>query len=195
VVIAGGCRGDGVVDEDGGDGGGGGEGAGVEGPGAGRGAVEEQRQLLAELSEVSGAGLAGGFGEPCGEGFLSWVPLGVHSLRSGWPAGRLSTQFGVLNIRAASQLRQPKEVIVVKLEGKVAVITGASAGLALAGARLFAAEGACVFITGQRQEALEEAARLTGPNVTAAQGDASGLGDLDRLFSTVKREKGAIDVL
>ena len=65
-----GCRGDGVVDEDGGDGGGGREGFGVEDPGAGRGAVEEQRQLLAELFGVGGAGFAGGFGEPRGEGFL-----------------------------------------------------------------------------------------------------------------------------
>jgi hypothetical protein len=55
---------------DGGDGGGGGEGLGVEDPGAGRGAIEEQRQLLAELFGVGGAGLAGGFGEPRGEGFL-----------------------------------------------------------------------------------------------------------------------------
>ena len=63
-------RGDGVVDEDGGDGGGGGEGFGVEDSGAGRGAVEEQRQLFAELFGVGGAGLAGGFGEPRGKGLL-----------------------------------------------------------------------------------------------------------------------------
>src|SRR5580692_11321208 len=61
-----GCRGDGVVDEDGGDGGGGGEGVGVEDPGAGRGAIEEQRQLVAELFGVGGAGFACGFGEPRG---------------------------------------------------------------------------------------------------------------------------------
>src|ERR1017187_7093541 len=65
-----GCRGDGVVDEDGGDGGGGGEGVGVEDPGAGRGAVDEQRELLAELFRVGGAGFAGGVGEPRGDGFL-----------------------------------------------------------------------------------------------------------------------------
>jgi hypothetical protein len=65
-----GCRGDGVVDEDGGDGGGGGEGFCVEYSGAGRGAIEEQRQLFAELFGVGGAGFAGGFGEPRGDGFL-----------------------------------------------------------------------------------------------------------------------------
>src|ERR1700683_3861073 len=124
-----------------------------------------------------------------------WVPPGVHSLRSGRPAGRLSTQFGVHNIRTVSHLHQFKGVIVGKLEGKVAVITGASTGMALAGAKLFVDEGAYVFITGRRQEALDEAVKLIGRNVTAVQRDAANLDDLDRLFDTVKREKGRIDVL
>src|SRR4051794_33817597 len=63
-------RGDGVVDEDGGDGGGGGEGFAVEVSGAGRGAVDEECQLFAELFGVGGAGFAGGFGEPRGDGGL-----------------------------------------------------------------------------------------------------------------------------
>ncbi len=82
-----------------------------------------------------------------------------------------------------------------KLDGKVAVITGATSGLALAGAKLFADEGAHVFISGRRQEALDEAVALIGKNVTGVQGDSADLGDLDRLFDTVKREKGTIDVL
>jgi len=82
-----------------------------------------------------------------------------------------------------------------KLDGKVAVITGGSTGMALAGAKLFVDEGAHVFISGRRQEALDEAVRLIGRNVTAVQGDAADLDDLDRLFDTVRREKGAIDVL
>ena len=57
-----------------------------------------------------------------------------------------------------------------KLDGKVAVITGGSAGMALAGAKLFAYEGARVFITGRRQGALDEAVKLIGPNVTAVLG-------------------------
>src|ERR1700683_1526116 len=65
-----GRRGGGAVDQDDGGGGGGGEGFGVEDSGAGRGAIEEQRQLFAELFRVGGAGFAGGFGEPRGEGFL-----------------------------------------------------------------------------------------------------------------------------
>jgi len=82
-----------------------------------------------------------------------------------------------------------------KLEGKVAVITGGSSGLALESARRFVEEGAYVFITGRRQEALDEAVKLIGRNVTGVRGDASNLDDLDRLFDTVKREKGRIDIL
>jgi NAD(P)-dependent dehydrogenase (short-subunit alcohol dehydrogenase family) len=82
-----------------------------------------------------------------------------------------------------------------KLEGKVAVITGGSSGLALASAKRFVEEGAYVFITGRRQEALDEAVKLIGRNVTGVRGDAANLDDLDRLFDTVKREKGKIDVL
>jgi NAD(P)-dependent dehydrogenase (short-subunit alcohol dehydrogenase family) len=82
-----------------------------------------------------------------------------------------------------------------KLKDKVAVITGATSGMALATAKLFVEEGAYVFITGRRQQALDDAVKAIGRNVTGVQGDASNLGDLDRLFATVKKEKGRIDVL
>src|ERR1051326_7596896 len=82
-----------------------------------------------------------------------------------------------------------------KLEGKVAVITGGSSGMALASAKRFVEEGAYVFITGRRQEQLDEAVKLIGRNVIGGRGDAANLDDLDRLFDTVKREKGKIDVL
>src|SRR6201995_4753453 len=82
-----------------------------------------------------------------------------------------------------------------KLEGKVAVITGGSSGMALASAQLFVKEGAYVFITGRKQEQLDEAVKLIGRNVSGVRGDAANLDDLDRLFDTVKREKGKIDVL
>jgi NAD(P)-dependent dehydrogenase (short-subunit alcohol dehydrogenase family) len=82
-----------------------------------------------------------------------------------------------------------------KLDGKVAVITGATSGMALATAKLFVDEGAYVFITGRRQDKLDEAVKLIGRNVTGVQGDAGNLADLDRLYETVKREKGSIDIL
>jgi NAD(P)-dependent dehydrogenase (short-subunit alcohol dehydrogenase family) len=82
-----------------------------------------------------------------------------------------------------------------KLDGKVAVITGATSGMALASAKVFVDEGAHVFISGRRKDALEDAVELIGQNVTGVQADSASLDDLDRLFATVKEEKGAVDVL
>jgi NAD(P)-dependent dehydrogenase (short-subunit alcohol dehydrogenase family) len=82
-----------------------------------------------------------------------------------------------------------------KLKGKVAVITGGSSGLALESAKRFVEEGAYVFITGRRQEALDEAVKLIGRNVTGVRGDAANLEDLDHLFDTVRQQKGKIDIL
>src|SRR5258708_40296000 len=82
-----------------------------------------------------------------------------------------------------------------RLEGKVAVITGGSSGMALASAKRFVEEGAYVFITGRRRGALDEAVKLIGRNVTGVRGDAANLDDLDRLFDTVKRGKVTVDVL
>jgi NAD(P)-dependent dehydrogenase (short-subunit alcohol dehydrogenase family) len=82
-----------------------------------------------------------------------------------------------------------------KLKDKIAVITGATDGMALATAKLFVAEGAYVFITGRRQEKLDEAVKAIGKNVTGIQADSSKLDDLDRVFAQVKKEKGRVDVL
>jgi NAD(P)-dependent dehydrogenase (short-subunit alcohol dehydrogenase family) len=82
-----------------------------------------------------------------------------------------------------------------KLEGKIAVITGATSGMALATAKLFVEEGAYIFITGRRKEQLDQAVKLIGKNVTGVQADSSKLDDLDRLYETVKKQKGRIDVL
>jgi NAD(P)-dependent dehydrogenase (short-subunit alcohol dehydrogenase family) len=82
-----------------------------------------------------------------------------------------------------------------KLQGKVAVITGATSGMALATAKHFVTEGAYVFITGRRQKELNSAVAAVGRSVTGVQGDASNLADIDRLYRTVKDQKGQIDVL
>jgi NAD(P)-dependent dehydrogenase (short-subunit alcohol dehydrogenase family) len=82
-----------------------------------------------------------------------------------------------------------------KLEGKVAVITGGNSGIGLATAQQFVTDGAYVFITGRRQSELDAAVVEIGKNVTGIRGDVSNLADLDRLYSTVKKEKDQIDIL
>jgi NAD(P)-dependent dehydrogenase (short-subunit alcohol dehydrogenase family) len=87
-----------------------------------------------------------------------------------------------------------------KLEGKVAVITGGTSGIGLATAQRFASEGAYVFITGRRQSELDAAVKQISKNnnnnnVTGVQGDVSNLADLDRLYATVKEQKGHVDIL
>lgn len=82
-----------------------------------------------------------------------------------------------------------------KLEGKVAVITGASTGIGLATAQRFVAEGAFVYITGRRQSELDAAVRQIGENVTGVLSDVSNLADLDRLYTLVQQQHGTIDVL
>jgi NAD(P)-dependent dehydrogenase (short-subunit alcohol dehydrogenase family) len=82
-----------------------------------------------------------------------------------------------------------------KLEGKIAVITGGNSGIGLATAKRFVSEGAYVFITGRRQNELDAAVSEIGNNVTGIQGDVSDLTDLDRLYNTVKDQKGHLDIL
>src|SRR6476659_735081 len=82
-----------------------------------------------------------------------------------------------------------------KLEGKIALVTGGNSGIGLASAKRFVNEGAYVFITGRRDSELAAAVKEIGRNVTAVQGDVSNLGDLDRLFAQIKREKGRLDIV
>src|SRR5258707_6676935 len=82
-----------------------------------------------------------------------------------------------------------------KLEGKIALVTGGNGGIGLATAKQFVNEGAYAFITGRRDTELAAAVKEIGGNVTGVQGDVSNLGDLDRLFAQIKREKGKLDIV
>src|SRR6266567_1555105 len=82
-----------------------------------------------------------------------------------------------------------------KLEGKIALITGGNSGIGLATAKQFVNEGAFVFITGRREPELAAAVKEIGRNMTGVQGDVANLGDLDRLFAQIKREKGRLDIV
>jgi NAD(P)-dependent dehydrogenase (short-subunit alcohol dehydrogenase family) len=82
-----------------------------------------------------------------------------------------------------------------RLSGKIALITGSTSGIGLATAKLFAEEGAFVFITGRRQAELETAVAAVGPSAMGIQSDIANLGDLDRLFEEIKKAKGRLHIL
>jgi len=82
-----------------------------------------------------------------------------------------------------------------KLKNKTALITGGSAGIGLATAKLFAAEGARVIITGRNLDTLNKAAAEIGNDTIAIQADSSSLADLDRLYKTIAERDKKIDVL
>ena len=82
-----------------------------------------------------------------------------------------------------------------KLNEKVALITGGTNGLGFATAQRFISEGADVVITGRRQTELDSAIKRLEGKVLGVQGDVSNLQDLDRLYATIKEQKGHLDIL
>jgi NAD(P)-dependent dehydrogenase (short-subunit alcohol dehydrogenase family) len=82
-----------------------------------------------------------------------------------------------------------------KLEGKVALVTGGTSGIGLATAKLFVAEGAHVYVTGRRQERVDEAVKEIGKSGTGVQGDVARMADLDRLFTQIAQENGKLDIV
>jgi NAD(P)-dependent dehydrogenase (short-subunit alcohol dehydrogenase family) len=82
-----------------------------------------------------------------------------------------------------------------RLNGKVALVTGGSSGIGLAAAKRFIAEGATVYITGRRQEALDAAVTSIGGNVIAVQADSGVVADLAKLYTTIRARSGKLDVL
>jgi NAD(P)-dependent dehydrogenase (short-subunit alcohol dehydrogenase family) len=82
-----------------------------------------------------------------------------------------------------------------RLQGKTAVVTGGGSGIGLGAAKRFIDEGALVYIFGRRQEALDAALTQLGPNARAVRGSVTDMADLDRLYETVKAERGGLDIL
>jgi NAD(P)-dependent dehydrogenase (short-subunit alcohol dehydrogenase family) len=82
----------------------------------------------------------------------------------------------------------------MKLQGKVAVITGGTTGIGQAAARLFHAQGAQVFLTGRNETTLAEV-RKALPGVSVLPSDAANLEDVAALARTLKAQAGRVDVL
>lgn len=80
-----------------------------------------------------------------------------------------------------------------KLENKVAVITGGNSGIGYATAKVLAAEGAKVIITGRNQEAIRAASSEL--DVRGFVADQSNLEEIDTLISSLKDEFGRVDIL
>jgi len=82
-----------------------------------------------------------------------------------------------------------------KLDGKVAVITGGSAGMGLATAKLFVREGASVVITGRDPAALDAAKHHVGGSVDAVCCDNAKVADIESLRAYVEAKHGRVDVI
>jgi NAD(P)-dependent dehydrogenase (short-subunit alcohol dehydrogenase family) len=82
-----------------------------------------------------------------------------------------------------------------KFTDKVVVVTGGTSGIGLATAKAFASEGASVFITGRRQDALDAAVKQIDGRVTGVRGDMANLADIDRLYDAVQKKHSHIDVV
>lgn len=82
-----------------------------------------------------------------------------------------------------------------KHAGKVALVTGGSAGIGLATAKRLALEGATVFITGRREAELETAVSEIGHGARAIRGDISSAADLERIVEIVSEAHQKIDIL
>jgi NAD(P)-dependent dehydrogenase (short-subunit alcohol dehydrogenase family) len=111
------------------------------------------------------------------------------------PRAASPTDFFADGLTVTGNTIERKSTMSEKLAGKIAVVTGGSAGIGLGAAKRFAAEGAQVFITGRRQTELDKAIAEIRGNATAVPGDVSNLADIDRIYATVKAKAGRIDVL
>jgi NAD(P)-dependent dehydrogenase (short-subunit alcohol dehydrogenase family)/ketosteroid isomerase-like protein len=138
------------------------------------------------------------------------TPMAMHLTVQDGLIGRLHLYEDTLIVATAFDVQGPaREASSVKsrdrqgvqgapagrLAGKVAVITGATSGIGLAAAQLFAEEGARVFISGRREAELRKAEAAIGRGVIGVRADVSNLADLDGLYGRIRADAGHLDIV
>lgn len=87
----------------------------------------------------------------------------------------------------------------MRLNEKIAVVTGASSGIGAGIAKAFGAEGAMVIVNyatnGEGADAVVASIEAAGGKAVAIQADMSKSDDVVRLFDTVASDNGKVDVL
>jgi len=83
----------------------------------------------------------------------------------------------------------------MKLQNKIAVITGGNSGIGLATAHELKQQGARVIIIGRKPDAVAAAAKEVGGDTLGLVADVSRVADIERVFQTVREQVGHIDIL
>src|SRR5687767_833668 len=81
------------------------------------------------------------------------------------------------------------------LKGKVALVTGGNSGIGFGAAKSLIEAGAFVYITGRRQQQLDEAIAKLGQNARAIQADVTNKKAMEDVAAIIKTEKGSLDVV
>lgn len=82
-----------------------------------------------------------------------------------------------------------------RLQGKIAIITGAGTGIGRAIALAYAREGAAIALVGRRNEPLHDVAKQAGGAPLVLSADVSKQSDIDRVLAAVKDRFGGLNVL
>lgn len=83
----------------------------------------------------------------------------------------------------------------MRLSGKIALITGGGTGIGLDIAKKYVEEGAYVYITGRRENKLQEAVSTIGKNIDYVVADVTKKEDMEKVAGKIKNEKGKLDIL